>query len=85
MRRVAILDLIVTNKEGLVRNVKLKGSLGCSDHEMVWFRIVRAARREYSKLATLDFGRADFGLFSDLLGRVPWDKALEGRRTQKSG
>ncbi|PKU48218.1 dtw domain-containing protein 2 [Limosa lapponica baueri] len=35
IRRGAILDLVLTNKEGLVGNVKLKGSLGCSDYEMV--------------------------------------------------
>ncbi|MCQ4078456.1 hypothetical protein FK519_27115 [Klebsiella pneumoniae] len=74
-----MLDLVLTNKEGLVGNVELKGSLGCSDHEMVEFKILRAARRVHSKLTTLDFRRADFGLFRDLLGRVPWDKALEGR------
>ncbi|GAB0199978.1 hypothetical protein GRJ2_002463200 [Grus japonensis] len=84
MRRGAMLDLILTNKEGLAGDVKLKGSLGCSDHEMVEFRILRAARRAHSKLTTLDFRRADFGLFRDLLGRVPWDKALEGRRAQDS-
>ncbi|PKU32701.1 hypothetical protein llap_16995 [Limosa lapponica baueri] len=83
----AILDLVLTNKEGLVGNVKLKGSLGCSDREMVEFKILpllRAVRRAQSKLATLDFRRADFGLFRDLLGRVPWDKALEGRGAQES-
>ncbi|GAB0186399.1 hypothetical protein GRJ2_001105200 [Grus japonensis] len=83
-RRGAMLDLILTNKEGLVGDVKLKGSLGCSDHEMVEFRILRAARRAHSKLTTLDFGRADFGLFRDLLGRILWDKALEGRGAQDS-
>ncbi|GAB0209788.1 hypothetical protein GRJ2_003444500 [Grus japonensis] len=67
-RRGAMLDLILTNKEGLVGDVKLKGGLGCSDHEMVEFRILRAARRARSKLTTLDFRRADFGLFRDLLG-----------------
>ncbi|GAB0176173.1 calcium-independent phospholipase A2-gamma [Grus japonensis] len=84
MRRGAMLDLILTNKEGLVGDVKLKGSLGCSDHEMVEFRILRAARRVCSKLTTLDFRGADFGLFRDLLGRIPWDKALEGRGAQDS-
>ncbi|KFW11307.1 hypothetical protein N327_10870, partial [Fulmarus glacialis] len=33
---------------------------------------------------TLDLRRADFGLFRDLLGRGPWDKALEGRGSQES-
>ncbi|GAB0177491.1 hypothetical protein GRJ2_000214400 [Grus japonensis] len=79
-----MLDLILTKKEGLVGDVKLKGSLGCSDHKMVEFRILRAARRACSKLTTLDFSRADFGLFRDLLGRIPWDKALEGRGAQDS-
>ncbi|GAB0183226.1 hypothetical protein GRJ2_000787900 [Grus japonensis] len=83
-RRCAMLDLILTNKEGLVGDVKLKGSLGCSDHETVEFRILRAARRARSKLTTLDFSRADFGLFRDLLGGIPWDKALEGRGAQDS-
>ncbi|GAB0203411.1 hypothetical protein GRJ2_002806700 [Grus japonensis] len=84
MRRGAMLDLVLTNKEGLVGDVKLRGSLGCSDHEMVEFRILRAARRACSKLTTLDFRRADFGLFGDLLGRIPWDKVLEGRGAQDS-
>ena len=79
-----MLDLVLTNKEGLVGNVKLKGSLGCSDHEMVEFKILRAVRRAQSKLTTLDFRRADFGLFRDLLGRIPWDKAVEGRVAQES-
>jgi len=78
-RRGAILDLALTNKEGLVGNVKLKGSLGCRDNEIVEFKILRAARRVHSKLATLDFRRADSGLFRDLLSRVPWNKTLEGR------
>ncbi|GAB0182061.1 mitochondrial enolase superfamily member 1 [Grus japonensis] len=84
MRRGAMLDLILTNKEGLVGDIKLKGNLGCSDHKMVEFRIIRAARRACSKLTTLGFRRADFGLFRDLLGRIPWDKALKGRGTQDS-
>jgi len=64
--------------------VKLKGRLGHSAHEMVEFKTVRAARRAHSKLTALDFRIEDFGLFSDLLSRVPWDKALEGRGAQES-
>jgi len=32
------------SEEVLVENVKIKGSFGCSDHEMVEFKILRAAR-----------------------------------------
>ncbi|KFQ85446.1 hypothetical protein N337_12339, partial [Phoenicopterus ruber ruber] len=44
----------------------------------------RAVRRAHSKLTTLAFRRADFGLFRGLLARVPWDKALEVRGAQAS-
>jgi len=80
----SLLDLVLTNKEGLLGNVKVKGSLGCSDHEMAEFKILRAVRRVRSKLTTLDFRRTDFGLLRDLLGRIPWHKALEGRGAQES-
>ncbi|KAJ7409794.1 hypothetical protein BTVI_55579 [Pitangus sulphuratus] len=83
MRRGAIMDLVLTNKQGLVGNVKLKDSLGCSDHEMVEFKILRTARRVHSKITTLDLRRADFGFFRDLLGKVPWDKAVEDRGAQE--
>jgi len=64
-----MLDRVLTNKEGLV---KPKGSIGCSAYEMVEFKILRARI-----LTALHFRRADFGLFIYLLGRVPWDNALE--------
>lgn len=39
-----MLDLAFTNKEGLVGNVKLKDSLGCNEHKMVWFKTLRAVK-----------------------------------------
>lgn len=62
----AMLDL--TNKQELVGNVELKGSLGCIGNEMVEFKILRATTRMPNKLTALDFNRADFGLFDDPLG-----------------
>ena len=35
-----LLDLTLANKEELIGNVKAGGSLGCSDHEKVAFRIL---------------------------------------------
>ncbi|PKU37342.1 hypothetical protein llap_12357 [Limosa lapponica baueri] len=51
-KRGSMLDLDLTNKEGLMGNVKLKGSLGCSDHEIVDFRFPRADRRVHSKCSS---------------------------------
>ncbi|KAJ7423505.1 glycerol kinase [Pitangus sulphuratus] len=76
-----MLDLILTNKEVLVRKVKLKGSLGYCDHEVVVFEILWAVRRVHSKHTTLDFRRADFGLPGIDL---PWDKALEEREAREN-
>jgi len=36
-RRGVLLDLVLTNKEGLVGNVKAGGSPACSDHEIAVF------------------------------------------------
>ena len=83
-RTDVLLDLILTRNEGLVGNVKFKDSLGCSDHEVVEFRILRAGRRVKSKLTTLDFRIVDFDSFKDLLRRVQWDKALGGKRVLKN-
>jgi len=84
MRRGVLLDLILMNKEELVADVKVGGSLGCSDREMVNFRILHGGSRAISRIKTLDFRRADFGLFKDLLGRITWVRALEGSGVQES-
>lgn len=75
----AMLDLVLTNKEKLMNN-KFTGNLGCSDYEMVEFKILRGSKRVCRKLATLDLRRADFELFRELHGRVTGDKALEGKK-----
>lgn len=64
-------------------DVKARNILGCSDLEMEELRILRAQENANSRTTTLDFRRADFDLFKDLLSRVQWDKALEGRGGQE--
>ena len=53
-RKGALLDLVLTNKEGLVEDVKVGGRLSCSDHEMVEFRVPRGGSRAIRKIKTLD-------------------------------
>lgn len=79
-RRGNELDLILTNKEGLVGNVNPKGRLGCSDRETVEFEILREKRRADRELTALDFNRDGFGLLKDLLDRVPLGLSLGGKR-----
>ncbi|KAK4806799.1 hypothetical protein QYF61_005595 [Mycteria americana] len=82
-REGAPLDLLFTNREGLVSDVMVGGCLGQSDHEMIEFLIRGEAARGVSKTATLDFRRADFGLFRRLVERVPWEAALMGKGVQE--
>ncbi|KAK4825499.1 hypothetical protein QYF61_000012 [Mycteria americana] len=50
---------------------------------MIEFLIHGEAVRGVSKTATLDFWRADFGLFRRLVERVPWEAALMGKGVQE--
>ena len=79
-----LLDPVLTNREVLVEDVKTVHSLGCSDPEMVEFRVLRGGSTAVSRITTLDFRRANFGLFKNLLGGIPWVRALEGRVVQES-
>ncbi|GAB0209397.1 mitochondrial enolase superfamily member 1 [Grus japonensis] len=51
---------------------------------MAEFKILRGRSRAISRITTLDFRRGNFGLFRDLLGRIPWVRALEGKGAQES-
>lgn len=59
MRRGTTLHLVLISTEILVGNVKVKGILGCSEHDMVELKIFSAARGVDSKLTTLKFRRGN--------------------------
>jgi len=50
---------------------------------MVEFRILCEGSRAISRIKTLDLRRANIGLFRELLGGIPWARALEGRGVQE--
>ncbi|RMC21758.1 hypothetical protein DUI87_02627 [Hirundo rustica rustica] len=78
-----MLDLLFTNRDGLVGDVEVGGRLGHSDHEIIEFSIIGEIRRTINKISTLDFQRADFGLFKRLIQRVPWETVLENKGVQE--
>ncbi|GAB0177908.1 hypothetical protein GRJ2_000256100 [Grus japonensis] len=82
-RRGALLDLVLTNKEALVGDVRLKGSLGCRDHEMVEFRILRAAGGHAASSLPWTSGEQTLGSSGICLveyhGTKPWKE--EGPKT----
>lgn len=62
----------------------VRGSLGCSNHVMISFRILRGGSKVVSRTTALDFRRADTTLSRDLFIRTSWDVALERRGIQES-
>ena len=71
------LDLLFTDKERLVR-----GSLECSDCEIVEFRISCGRNKAISKIATVDFRPLNLNLFKDQLGGMEVF-SLEKRRLRE--
>jgi len=80
-----LLDLLLVNREGLVRDVNVGGCLGQSDHEMIDFSILVKVQRGVSRTATLNFwtsGGHTLVSFRPWL-RVPWKAVLEGIEAQE--
>lgn len=84
MRQGVFLDLVPSNREGLVRNVKFRGSLGCSNREMVKLKNMSERSKAKSRVVTLDFQRANSNLFWGLLGSIYWASMLEGKGVHES-
>ena len=80
----ALLDLLFTNSEGLVGDVKAGDCLGQSNHEIVEFSILGDVRRVTCKTAVLNFKSADFDLFRTLVAWVPWESLLKGKGVQEA-
>jgi len=55
------------------------GHIGFSDHEMTEFSVRDEVKRGASKTTTMDFQRADFGLFRRLIETVPCKRVLKGK------
>ena len=59
-RGLAILDLILNNRDDMVKGVAAIGTLGESDYVILEFLILKETKAEYSHTYTLDFGKANF-------------------------
>ena len=80
-RGEASLGLVLAKEEESIREVKIGGSLGCSDHALVEFVILKNAALAKSRARTLCFRRAKFWLLKELLSGIPWETVLNGMGT----
>lgn len=71
LTRSVLLDLVLTNKECLVGDMKAGDSLGCREHKLVEFRILCESSKAKSRITALVFGIANFVLFKKQLASTP--------------
>ncbi|PKU36007.1 nedd4-binding protein 2-like 2 [Limosa lapponica baueri] len=79
-----ILDLIVTNTSELIRDVKIGGNLGCSDHALVEFTVLRDTCRTRSVVGTLSFRKTNLQVFKELVKRTLWEMVLRDKGAEQS-
>jgi len=82
-QREALPDLVLTSAEESIREVKTGGRLGCSDHAVVEFVILKNVGLAKSRARTLCFRRAKFWLLKELLSGIPWEIILKGMGTEQ--
>ena len=58
--------------------------MGCSDQAMVEFMLQRDMRREKGRNRMLNFRKADFQLFRELVNKIPWETVLTGKGAEQS-
>ncbi|KAK4810861.1 hypothetical protein QYF61_008833 [Mycteria americana] len=80
----AILDLLVTSASELIGDVKIGGSLGCNDHALVEFAVLRDMGQAKSIVRTLNFRKANFQLFKELVNGTPWETVLRDKGVEQS-
>ncbi|KAK4816568.1 hypothetical protein QYF61_017958 [Mycteria americana] len=73
----AILDLMATNASELISDIKIGGSLGCSDHTLVEFTSLRDMGQASTIVRTLNFRKANFQLFKE---SVTWEEYRDAAR-----
>jgi len=73
---------VFTDAKVSIREVKIGDSLGCSDHALVEFVILKNAGLAKSRVRTLSFRRANFWLFKELLSGIPCETVLKGMGTE---
>ena len=83
-RGEALLDLVLTNAEESMREVKIGSKLGCSDHALVQLVILESAGLAKSRVWTLSFRRANLWELKELLDGIPWETVLKGIDTEQS-
>jgi len=76
---------MLTSASELISDIRTGGSLGCSDHALVEVTVLGDMGKARSIVRTLNFGKANFQLFKDLVSRTPRETVLRHRGQNIAG
>ena len=79
-----MLDLVLISAEKIVKDIKIRGSLGCRDHVLLEFVILKNVDLAKSGVRTLNFKRAIFSYFKELSDEICWEEVLRDKGVEES-
>ncbi|MEW8545255.1 MAG: reverse transcriptase family protein [Candidatus Thiodiazotropha sp.] len=80
----SLLDLVFTNEENMVNNVKYLPSMGRSDHIVLNFNFNCYTETIFSCFERYNFHKGDYKSCVDVLQEVDWDLVMEGLGVSES-
>ena len=78
-----ILDLLLTNEEGMVSDVEYLSPLGKSDHPVLTFKFNCYIEQSNSERIKFYYDKADFNGFRSDLNDIDWKNAVKGKSVNK--
>lgn len=79
-----VLHLMGTSGSELILNIGVGGSLGCSDHTLLEFAVLRGVGQVRNKVRPLNFRKADFQLFKETASEIHWETSLRDKGVDQS-
>ena len=71
-----ILDLELTNEDGMINNVKYLRGIGCSDHVCLWFSLLCYSNYSRVSRPKYNLNQANFDKMRQLLQDIHWEDTL---------
>ena len=68
------LDVLLSNEEGLVRNLSYLPPIGSSDHVVLRFDTICCEQLEDPKMPRLNYHKGNYALLNDLIGKTIWEE-----------
>ena len=72
----SLLDLVLTNEEGMLSRLEYSPGLGKSDHVLLTFELPCYTTQSVNNLRRLNFNRADFPELNKKVAETDWDTLL---------